>query len=443
MSLQIEQMIVLAAGACLAMLLLPRINQILRHTIVIVILANVIATVVIDYVPGDILHVGYLRVLIVLALLGAAVPLLRLDSVGVTIVGFLIFTGLLIPLSSNPVGSIDSYLKVFLALTMYILAFSLVRHSGHLREAYLGFTLGAAVVVVSFTIAQIFNLGEVAYGEGGAHTGGGGVHQTVLITYFILSLPLLYEVYRDNPRFRKVALAVALGGLIVLLLIFRRGSILALLAGLLLWAILTPQKKVALQGALGLGLVALILGPFLYDRLEGMYERRVVEGSQSYVEGEAGRMQDVNRAVEAFRTGGVTHALIGSEAFQDRAFFNTDRPIHVDYARILVGTGAIGLAWYLLIFFQVVRISLVRAMRAGTYQAKVGFAVVCGLVVASLIVSFSSQIYVVSSLSWFFLMLGAINGWFRDAGRVERSADETTAKAYPSNQYERVGGTVG
>src|SRR5690606_33897827 len=125
----------------------------------------------------------------------------------------------------------------------------------------------------------------------------------------------------------------------------------------------------------------------------------------------AGRMQDLKNAAHAFQTRGITHALIGSEAFRDRAFFKTNRPVHVDYARILVGAGAIGLGLYMSVHFHIVWKTLIRSTKLNSYRSRVAFAVVCGLISGSFLVSFSSQIYVFSSLSWLFLMLVAINGW--------------------------------
>ncbi len=151
-------------------------------------------------------------------------------------------------------------------------------------------------------------------------------------------------------------------------------------------------------------------------------------------------MQDIENTLHAFQTEGLAHALIGSEAFNDRVFFNTVRPLHVDYARVLVGSGAIGLGMYMFIYFQILRVSLVRAIGNGSYRARSGCAVVCALVGGSLFVSFSSQIYVISSLSWLFLLLGAINGWFRE--RETASETETVGVAARAPRVEMEGAAL-
>ena len=68
--------------------------------------------------------------------------------------------------------------------------------------------------------------------------------------------------------------------------------------------------------------------------------------------------------------------------------------------------------------------TLRRAAGNGTYRSGVARAVVCGAVVSSLFISFSSQGYVISSLSWLFLLLGAVNGWFREDRIVEEEGEE-------------------
>src|SRR5690606_11597887 len=182
-----------------------------------------------------------------------------------------------------------------------------------------------------------------------------------------------------------------------LALIGRRGAILGFGAGLIIYLVLTPRngRLLGLVGtAVALGVVTL---PLYMDHIQGVLLQRMEDADSPT---EIGRFQELVIGARMLRDEGIGHALFGTELFNYTALTNDTRDLHTDYATYLIGSGLVGFFLYFSILpalwldfwrriYVLKNAAIIREFAA----------VFLGLIAAYVIISFSGQYYVVSSLS--------------------------------------------
>lgn len=191
-----------------------------------------------------------------------------------------------------------------------------------------------------------------------------------------------------------------------LALIGRRGALLGLLAGLVIYTVFTP-KKTRVFGAIGVAaLLAAATLPLYIHHVYGVLEDRMRETDTP---DQIGRVQEMINGIELVRYGELKEVLFGRELFNYVSVTRDFRDLHTDYAAYLLSAGLIGF----LLYFSIIpalwldywrRLRCVR--RAALAREFTG--VFIGLIAAYIIISFSGQYYVVSSLSLVFSLWGAL-----------------------------------
>jgi hypothetical protein len=113
--------------------------------------------------------------------------------------------------------------------------------------------------------------------------------------------------------------------------------------------------------------------------------------------------------------------LFGYEPFNSSKimakYFGRPRQLHVDYTILLLGTGIFGLASYLLLFWRIFAFSrrlklnfLQNKVKKGLLEVNENFALICSLLVLSLVMSFSGGIQFISYRIILFLYIGYAMG---------------------------------
>ena len=218
-----------------------------------------------------------------------------------------------------------------------------------------------------------------------------------------------------------------MGNIIYILVIFlsilftiialKRIAILALSVGYILYLINTKKFKKGLINIIVVLLFLFLTAPLYYDVF---IQRLEVRAEESMELDQEQRYFDMQFAFHDFRTKGIKHALIGPEAFNTPGYFGRVRQVHVDYANLLISTGIIGLSLYLWIYFSIYsefrrlyrfikkNDHLYRKTDIKYWQDLNG--VFSAVLVASLIVSFSGGMHVITARSILFCILGGLSG---------------------------------
>jgi O-antigen ligase len=377
---------------------------------------NVLADMFVDVWSVGGVHSGVIRAAVLTLFICLSVPTLRLSRDTVLVCALVGYLALLLPGTSNPPHSFEMWLRLTLAVMMLPIAHATVLTVRELRKLNIGLAVAIFIIVVQFVAAQIFQLGSTVYGENHAYLMGGtsGVYITYFIAYALVSLPLAFR----SQSFRSPGARLFMGGLAtaaicVLFLVFRRGAILGLLVGTVVYVLYTPNRgrATALVGAGALAMAAAM--PVIGDRLVSVYsDRGDVVG---FVENtERGRMAEFGLVWREFLDNGIRHAMFGTDLFNSRAYLRESRTLHVDYTNLLLGAGVVGLALYLIIFIWLVREVNRRArlLRAIPLAAEIR-ATLLAMIATCLVVSFSTQIWAIGPLSCAFLYFGALMGLLR------------------------------
>lgn len=385
------------------------------NLVLFLLMLNVIVSITSSNLSEGGLHTGLIRA----AIMAGIIPLLMFNGVRLTRAGFLMlvclgYLLLLVPFSSSPLRSLDMVVKVGISLLMFILAYNFLRGPEARRKLSYLIPICLGLFLINFIAAQVFGLGHSYYVEEGIRTGGGGVHQTYIIAYLVLCLPLM-GFFRGSPfRFCWWEVLLLLLALFPLVLIGRRGAILGFAAGAVLYLVFTPRKgRLAGFAAAGAAL-AFLTSPLYIGHVTGMLEHRTQE--MESIEN-VGRVQELYLGVDMLSTHGVKHALFGSELFNFTALSGETRPLHTDYATYLIGAGLVGFLLYFGVLAALVsdfarRLPLI----ANRHVRREFTAVLAALMAAYLIISFSGQYYVISSLSVVFVLFGAIFAYMEEEG---------------------------
>jgi hypothetical protein len=124
---------------------------------------------------------------------------------------------------------------------------------------------------------------------------------------------------------------------------------------------------------------------------------------------EDARRVETREVVQTFREGSLSHKFIGSQLFNSQAFFNTERPLHIDYNVIFNGSGIIGLTIYIFLYIFLIldNRKVFRFNKKDKYYRNLN-AVFWSLITPSLIISISGSIHAFTFRSMLFFYLGAL-----------------------------------
>jgi hypothetical protein len=186
----------------------------------------------------------------------------------------------------------------------------------------------------------------------------------------------------------------------------KRGVILALITGFLVYSILGAYKGVILRSILIAVFILFVLFPLYQPVLLPRYESRKTEIEN--LEDEARRVE-TREVFQTFKQGDLKHKFIGSQLFNSQQFFHTERALHIDYNVIFNGSGIIGLAIYFIMYLFIIldNHKAYRFNKNDKYYRNLN-AVFWSLIMASLIISISGSIHAFTFRSMLFFYLGAL-----------------------------------
>jgi O-antigen ligase len=276
----------------------------------------------------------------------------RLTKSAIPIYLFLGYLLFLIPFSSNFLITSEFYLKVAVSLMMYPVGYWFVNSEKRFEAVTKSYVYSAVFLIIIFLVSQIFRIGEPAYSyEKGILLLGGnrGIYIANLLAYSGIIIFVLMDK-GGKSKYSYIYKYIFASIVIIIVLIFRRSAVIALIAGLFIYFVFTGQKSKKIKYFLVVGLLLIIATPLYLDKLQLLFE---VRSYQTLVDQEHGRIQDLRYSYDYITKLGFPHNLFGIELFNFQSHHDVNRTIHNDYAQLLHGSGFIGLILFLLIFLTI------------------------------------------------------------------------------------------
>jgi len=406
-----------------------RYKNFISNAVYVIPFIHILVTFLMPLYPEGAFHIGEIRAILIFAFVLIALPSLKRYRITLSIFAFLLYLCTLLIRSSSPVFSLLAIVRLSISMLMLPIAMQYIntfRRLLILNKIYLICGVG---IIISFIVEQFTKTGYNPYGIDTVYVAGGGIYITNILVYISLTLYLDNEIRNHFGKKSLFAFKTSflIATAIITLLIFRRSAVLALITGILIYAIVTRGRyRILTYILIGLSLIV-IMPSNVSNKLFQTYVRR---GGLTSVLQDEGRHSDIERAIDAFEENSFDHKIFGSELFRGAQFLGTRRTIHNDFANLLVGSGIVGIILYL----NIVRCILFykRKKEPDKSKAKVLSSVratLFSMVGAWLVFSYTNQLWVIDSYSLSFLYIGSLLGVLVNKDEIfddEYAKDKTT-----------------
>lgn len=345
----------------------------------------------------------------------------RRKSDQVFILGFVLYLLMLLVLASDPLYSFEAIAKVGIGMGAYFVGVLVGREHGIDRKILNVFRLGLYFLVIFFISSQVFGWGHVPYGGHSEMALHGSVYISNLLVYILIFLAANNWISnRNDRRFAWADILMFCFGILTVVAIYRRSSILALVLGFLVFFFFMEKKVDAFRFGLLFVIVGLLATPWILPVLEGLSERR--DMTSAMVDPTAGRHSDFLFAWEVVQERNLAALVVGEDVLQPRTTTGRGRNTHNDFARLLITTGIVGVLAYLAIYY-VMCIHLVKLLSYGALSRH-AFGGGVAILAASFVLTYTNQLWVISSMNLWFLTLGLLIGnGERFAKRISAGAE--------------------
>lgn len=376
---------------------------------------NSIAANTTEIFSKDLLSTGFVRALLlgVFALFFIAKKY-SVNRVNIFLLIFLMYFLILSFLSSDLILSFTLYIKLFLGVIMFPIGYYYINSKDKILALMKVFLIVLVIYLINILISNILKIGTSDYLEDSFYFGTGRVNVTKAMLLLIIFTPLTLS-YLNN---RFLLYLIYFLGTAIAIIGIKRSVLLSGLSSLLIYSFLNRKKTYFIKGMLALTfgiIVFIIFFPSLTDiflqRLDARNERiYVTEESLS----EEARYNEVTQVIETWQKGSIKHKIFGSEFFNDRSFFKTNRILHIDYMILLNGSGILGIFLWFLTFWIIIK----EKNKYYRYLKNEEFFDIMNtifymLLAAQLLMSISSTIYSIDIRSIIFLYWGAMIGTMR------------------------------
>ena len=388
------------------------IHSLLKFFFLSVPVINAAADVTIGFFPEKIsFHTGHLRAILILFLIFFSINKINFKLKPVFLISiFLLYCFVLLFGSSNFLFSLQEYLKFFISLAMFPLAFVYVKNPNDIKLIHRSFLVASLIIIGQFIFAQITQFGERAYSVG-IYLGGSEIQVTYVLAYVAICFPsiLIFDKSLKQTFFNSIMIA----NLIFVILAFRRSSILAVFIGFMVLFLFGSNRKLLGRIFILVGIGALLVGIFFGEEITLLLDSRL--NIEDEMQRGNNRFGEFSFVMQPYLDGNLKEILFGKEIFNSinlEMFRNTAtkiRPLHVDYNNIIFGMGLFGIILYFLIFYQITKSFLVAYNQLAEFNQKHELkAVFFAILLSNFIFSTSGQIWEISGLSFVFLYLGSL-----------------------------------
>lgn len=363
-------------------------------------------------------HLGYIRGILLTFI--CIIVLLNLKSNNlfkfITISMLLLFF-LLCFLSRNPTQSLIIFNKFFISTSMFFIGFLVIRNSEDFKKLLKSVVYMMLIIILYIGLANIFNWGDAGYGGKGIMFGGQGVNIVKILAVALVIIPVSLSLF-NRSKLNVLIIICTILSILLIILSFKRGAVLAASTGLFFYSIFTPYKGKIMKLLPILFLIMIPITLYFSTTINELYDYRVHKlGGDGLIsplesgEGTEGRMQEIYSVLENFTTGDLSYQLFGENPFLARenalGFLGNRRVNHVDFTIALDSFGIIGFTlvtfWYLVILKNVFRL---RRKINYSYDKEL-IAVIIGLFAAHIPLSISNTFISIEVRGLILMLIGA------------------------------------
>jgi hypothetical protein len=362
-------------------------------------------------------HSGLVRGFMIIALIAYLVKDVKFNGAGLAIVFFLLYMFILITRNTHFIYALNQYTGLAISLLMFPVALSHFNLKDGLPKLRKCIFIVLYILSLHFILAQIFSIGEDAYGLN-VYLGGGGIYQAYTIVYILLFLPFIVATTSPS-RIKSYELAAVVLSIIPVLMIFRRAAVLSLFFGIVIFILFTKERVRLLKYAFAICILFIPVMPFALETVSQRLEARSLDIEQQQMSRRGGELP---LTIYVINTSEMERVLFGSEMFDYKTLANTDRSLHVDIARLTIGAGITGFALYLFIYFRIWSTNAYHRKKIKDSKLKSTlFATLLAFFVSFAFFSYSSQLTQVSSLSTVMTFFGILTRYTRDYYEINKS----------------------
>lgn len=335
---------------------------------------------------------------------------IKVDSTAIMMGVFLIYTFIITFNTTNYLDSILGYLSIFTSMSFYVIGINTFKRLNDLHDLKFIFYFLPILFLFNLLLYTGLNIGEAEYG---GLLKFGNLHNNVIYTGSITVLAGLVFYKYNNKHIIHALLITTL--LIIIFLSFRRTAIILIVVGLIIYLIMT-NKKHSFKIVVVIVLLLVMLLPLYWDYLVLIYEIR-----SNKIAFEAGidresRFREMKLIIDqSFSFDDIRYSLFGMEYLNSPGTYSgpdfnvpESRPLHTDVAKILHGSGIIGLILYAL-FLIVLSINSIKSiLKLGIkHEISIYLAILTTIL---LLVTVSGSILSIGFRTTYFIFLGMMMG---------------------------------
>lgn len=326
---------------------------------------------------------------------------------------FLIYIGVLSFTSREILYSIKGYSQIFLSMMMLPVGYFLVNNLAMFNRLNRQFIMIIYVSVFLTAIGYIFDVGkQFNYAEGEQKVGLLGSAGLYTGSVCIALLPMLIGSLRRRG-FRIMTYIAAVILFIFILLNMRRTAIMIPFVGVVAFILTTKKKLRYLSYVTAAGLIIISASIFYGDTLKKRFEFRQEEGrfDRDFYKTESRYLEVVqlSKSTIAFKDPlaslfGIGHNIF-AEHIEQRKIVR--RMFHTDFAKLLYGSGVVGLFLYLYICGGLVYYSRFYIRERGAFLNRTK-SMIFALAIINIALMFNGSLNLITLKSSLFLYIGAL-----------------------------------
>lgn len=384
---------------------------------------NTIAANTANYFNSD-LNTGTARAFILITFL---IPFVLFrypkNNPSIVILNSIIYLFILLIFSTDIVFSLNGIIKYTLGVLMFPVGYYYFNSLEKFKKLFKIFILILILYIINIIISNLFNLGTSDYALNTFYFGSGSVNITKEIFVLVLFAPISLYLF---PSKRKLLSILYITALVVAIIGIKRSVLISAALSLIIYGykigISSRYIKILFFGSL-LILTFIIIFPSLYNtfliRLNAREDQLTLE--EDKIEKEA-RYSEINLVFNTWKDETLIFKLFGSEPFNDRLYYKTNRMLHTDYMIMLNGSGVIGALFWFFILYSIFREKSKYAVFIRSKKLLIEInAIFTALLFAQLFMSISSTVYAISLRALIFLFWGASLSLIRSMYIQERN----------------------
>lgn len=338
---------------------------------------------------------------------------------------FVFYLFFLILFSSDILYSLKNLIKSTIPFLFFSISYTIVTDIFKFRKLNNAMVILIILFVFNVIIANLFSLGGMSYKDEDT-IDVGNIYSNGLnsMAYILAALPLILKInFENKPTQRIIVLLFAVAALIIMIVLLKRASLLALVGGYGIYFLFQRKKSGMIKYILIMGIALFLTFPLYSDLLRGRLEAREsrLQIDSYETEGRYVEWSMVLEEMDVFNK--PIRTIFGREMFNSPGNYGFGRAggrqIHNDYMRVLNGAGFFGLGLFLFFNYQILMafLRLRKVIMEKSMMDKLLFNLLNSLFISFFlmyfIIAFSGGIDGLLFTSIRFIYLGAILGIFQ------------------------------